>query len=675
MARLAMRWMAVAICAAWLGLAESALAVDADEAIGFERTPPRLSFTDGDVSFLRLGADEWTPASVNTPLAAGDELYTADAANLEIQVAARAYVRAGENTQLGVASLEPDYLQLRVTSGTVSLDLRSLKAGQTFELDTPNAAFTVERTGYYRLEVDGDTTTFASRRGGRATLTPAIGEPFVIAASEQVVVTGDDAPQIETYAAAELDAWDRWNYARTDEQIEAVSARYVPASVYGVGDLDHYGDWRIVPTYGPIWVPRGVAAGWAPYSTGRWLWDPYYRWTWVDNAPWGWAPYHYGRWVRVSGYWGWCPGPIVARPYYAPALVGFYGGGGFSIGIQIGTPYLGWVALGWGEPLIPWWGPARFRARPRWAGWGGPHYVNKVVVKNKTIIKVKDIRVYQNAHERDAFVTVNRNDFGRRDRKDVHFGRGKPDDFKPVYGDLSVRPDRSSLVPTHRSADRPPRDTWMRPVVATREPRRDPTPDLEPRRGSAKSAPGASRSKQGERGAGPDAAPPVRLATPPREGRRTAASGRPPFGKRSETERAMPPPAPRFERRAPSESGSSTPRVSQERKPRAAAPTPPGARTTRPGEGSQAKQRSRTAPPPTTAPRERVAPPARDLPGEPANRVFRPRHKQQASPQSQQPRSGARGKKGGSYGDAREGAPVGGAGGPGGKQPGPSRGR
>jgi len=663
--------MTVAFCAAWLGIAEPGIAADADEAIGFERTPPRLSFTDGDVSFLRLGAEDWAPALVNTPLAAGDELYTAEAANLELQVATRAYVRAGENTQLGVASLEPDFLQLRITSGTVSLDLRSLKAGQTFELDTPNAAFTVERTGYYRVEVDGDVTTFTSRRGGRATLTSATGQPFVIAASEQVVVTGDDEPQVESYAAAELDPWDRWNYARTDEQLDAVSARYVPTSVYGVGDLDHYGDWRIVPTYGPIWVPRGVAVGWVPYSTGRWLWDPYYSWTWVDDAPWGWAPYHYGRWVYVSGYWGWCPGPIVARPYYAPALVGFYGGGGFSVGIQIGTPYVGWVALGWGEPLIPWWGPARFRAYPRWAGWGGPHYVNTVIVKSKTVIRVKDVKFYQNAHERDAFVTVDRRYFGRRDHENAHYKRGKPDGFKLVYGDLSVRPDRSSLVAERGSAHRPANDTWMRPVVATRQPHRDPTPEFEPRRGGAKSAPGASRSGQGA----PDAAPPVRVTAPPREGKRITASGRPPFGKHGESERAMPPPAPRYERRASSEGGSAAPRASQERT-RATAPAPPAPSRAKAGERPQAARPQRAASPPSAATREHAPPSARELPGEPANRIFRPRQTHQAISPGPAPetRSGGRARSNGPSREAVDSA-IGGGGGGGGRHPGPARGR
>ena len=58
------------------------------------RTPPRLSYTNGDVSFWRPGAQDWAPAQVNTPLAPGDELYTAHEGNLELQVGGRAFVRA-----------------------------------------------------------------------------------------------------------------------------------------------------------------------------------------------------------------------------------------------------------------------------------------------------------------------------------------------------------------------------------------------------------------------------------------------------------------------------------------------------------------------------------------------------------------------------------------------------
>ena len=87
-------------------------------------------------------------------------------------------------------------------------------------------------------------------------MTPAAGESVPIAANEQVVVTGTDAPQVETYAAPELDAWDRWNYARTDDQLDAVSARYVPSGVYGADDLDRL---RRLEGGAELWRALGAA--------------------------------------------------------------------------------------------------------------------------------------------------------------------------------------------------------------------------------------------------------------------------------------------------------------------------------------------------------------------------------------------------------------------------------
>ncbi len=668
MARRNPGWLVSVLCGALLA-APPARAAESDEEIGFERTPPRLAFVDGEVSFWRPGAGDWAPAQVNTALAAGDELYTTEAANLELQVGAAAFVRAGENTQLGLTSLEPDFLQLRVTEGHVSLDLRNRRASQTVEIDTPNAAFTVEHTGYYRIEVDGETTTFTSRRGGRATVTTAAGTSAAVAPSEQVVVSGADAPGLETYAAPELDAWDRWNYARTDDQLDAVSARYVPAGVYGVDSLDHHGDWRLVPTYGAVWVPRRVPVGWAPYSTGRWMYDPYYGWTWVDDAPWGWAPYHYGRWVYVSGYWGWCPGRVVVRPYYSPALVAFYSGGGFSIGVSIGGPHVGWVALGWGEPLLPWWGPVGFRGVPRWAGWGGPRVVNKVVIKQKTVINVRDIRHYQNAGVRDAIVAVERDHFGRRSSGERRFTRADPGRFKPVHADLPVKPDRTSLVAAAGSARRPGRELRERSVVAVREPRLDPAPDLASPRGSRR----ASAGSRGEGGEPRGATPPTRMVQPTREGGRVASSRRPPFGRSGATERSITPPAPRFEEvrrelerrdrvekprrddakrsRAPAapvvgpertrerlpraESRSASPAgPSRSRGPVQPAPAQPEPRAD--GRSRGAEVRRERSPAPVDI--ERRSPSRRELPGEPANRVYRQHSGRAPGPQESAPR-------------------------------------
>src|SRR5574337_1506646 len=106
-----------------------------------DQAPARLSFTDGQVSFWRPGAAEWAQAPINTPLVPGDELATGSPGTLELQIGARSFIRAWANTQLGLESQEPDFLQVKVTAGTVSFDLRTLESGRseehTSELQSP----------------------------------------------------------------------------------------------------------------------------------------------------------------------------------------------------------------------------------------------------------------------------------------------------------------------------------------------------------------------------------------------------------------------------------------------------------------------------------------------------------------------------------------------------------
>src|SRR5262249_60780514 len=131
------------------------------------------------------GAQEWAQAQVNIPLAAGDELYTGSPGNLELQIGSRAYVGAWASSQPGLTNHEPDFLQFKVTAGHVSFDIRTIEPGHTVEIDTPNAAFTVEQAGYYRVDVSADQTSFITRRGGRATVTPASGQSAAVSPSEE----------------------------------------------------------------------------------------------------------------------------------------------------------------------------------------------------------------------------------------------------------------------------------------------------------------------------------------------------------------------------------------------------------------------------------------------------------------------------------------------------------
>ena len=101
----------------------------------------------------------------------------------------------------------------------------------------------------------------------------------------------------------------------------------------------------------------------------------------------------------------------VVQPAYAPALVGFFGAPGISVSIAAPLPFVSWCALGFGEPVIPWWGGNRWAGRPYWGGWGGPHIVNNVVVNNFS--SPGTFTRYQNFGVRNAVVGVDRGRFGR----------------------------------------------------------------------------------------------------------------------------------------------------------------------------------------------------------------------------------------------------------------------
>jgi hypothetical protein len=132
----------------------------AQETEWHDTTPPRLSLADGSVSFWRPGAQDWTRARVNTPLTAGDELYTSEYANCEVQIGPHAFVRTGEGASLRINDVEPNYLQLGASSGNLSMDIRELPPGQSMEVDTPNAVLTIDRPGYYRINVEHDAASF-----------------------------------------------------------------------------------------------------------------------------------------------------------------------------------------------------------------------------------------------------------------------------------------------------------------------------------------------------------------------------------------------------------------------------------------------------------------------------------------------------------------------------------
>ncbi|HKV04903.1 MAG TPA: DUF6600 domain-containing protein [Candidatus Acidoferrales bacterium] len=320
----------------------------------------RVSFIHGDVSSQRGDNGDWVAVTLNAPISPDDRVATGEKSRAELQLDYADSLRMADSATVKVATLARTHIQLQVGQGLVSYSV--LKGSEAdSEIDTPNAAIHPQGPGQYRILVNSDAETEVTVRDGSADVSTPQGSTHVDR-GEMVTVQGTDNPQYKTEAALGKDDWDSWNDERNHRIDSAESWRKTDRYYTGSEDLDDYGKWSEVPDYGPVWIPNSEGPDWAPYRDGRWVYEPYYGWTWVSYEPWGWAPYHYGRWFVYGGDWAWWPGPVVAYPAYypvwSPAYVSFFGfgGGGFGFGFGAGFGSVGWLPVGPCDPFFPWFG-------------------------------------------------------------------------------------------------------------------------------------------------------------------------------------------------------------------------------------------------------------------------------------------------------------------------------
>ncbi|MBV9765173.1 MAG: hypothetical protein JOZ48_10050 [Acidobacteriaceae bacterium] len=467
----------------------------------------RLNYMSGNVSMEPAGADDWVPATINRPFTTGDYLYTDQGSQAELHMDV-AVMRMGQQTSFGFLNVNDGTVQIKLSEGDMYIRVRNFGQGQVFEVDTPNAAVTLLSNGVYRFRVDPNgNMSYIAIRNGQAEITGG-GQAFNLGYGQSATLTGTDELSYDVETVPAPDQFDEWCVQRDNHEARLVTARYLPPTVIGYEDLDDYGGWQQAPTYGAVWYPRQVEVGWAPYHRGHWAWMEPWGYTWVDDSPWGFAPFHYGRWAYVGSRWGWCPGPMAVgvgvsvgvnvgvgygggyvRPYYAPALVAFFGGSGFSASISVGFGggfgggvSMGWVPLGFGEVYSP---PYQV----------SQNYFRNVNVSNTTINKTVNItNVYNTTYVNKTVNVTNVTYANMRAPNAVMampqsaFASGRPvaEVARPVPAAQVARiqvasaavvappvaPTREALMPTagSRPAPRPAAQVMQRQVVAKNTP-------------------------------------------------------------------------------------------------------------------------------------------------------------------------------------------------------------
>ena len=315
----------------------------------------RIASQSGAVSFRTSADTQWSVASPNYPVSAGDAFWTEPTARAELEISASRIDLSGQ-TEFDVTTLDTGGLQAVAPQGELYVHLVDLAANEVWSVQTPRGM--VRMTGSGRYDIVAGTTeqpTTVTVLDGAAEI-DGPGVSLAIAAHQTATVTGS-GPFQGSVGPAVRDAFLAARLAAErppSPPPEAIRAQLT--AMPGAEDLASYGEWSEAPDYGDVWYPS-VAVGWVPYQEGEWAYVAPWGWTWVDSAPWGFAPFHYGRWAHIGNRWGWVPGGerTGERSVYAPALVTFIGfSAGAAMGAAIAGHAIGWVPLGPGEAYHPW---------------------------------------------------------------------------------------------------------------------------------------------------------------------------------------------------------------------------------------------------------------------------------------------------------------------------------
>ncbi|HEV2245858.1 MAG TPA: DUF6600 domain-containing protein [Terriglobia bacterium] len=440
----------------------------------------RLNFSQGSVSFRPAGEDDWVTAVPNRPMVTGDDLWADEDSRAEVHVGSAA-LRLGSRTGITFLELDDHTTQIRLAQGSLILRVRHVDDDDSYEVDTPNLAFSLLQPGEYRVDVSEDgSQTITTVWHGRGRVTGG-GFTYNVIANQAATFNGNqDHLDYDLGQVPNSDDFDSWAFDRDDREDHADSANYVSREMTGYEDLDANGDWSYVAGYGECWRPRAVAVGWAPYRFGHWVYVGPWGWTWVEDEPWGFAPFHYGRWAFVNSGWFWVPGPVVVRPVWAPALVAFVGGGpGFHFSAGVGV---GWFPLAPGEVYVPGYHVSR-------------GYVNNVNITNTTVSVTRVTNVYNttivnrtttinnvtyvNQHVNGGVTVVSHDAFVNARPVAQNVMRVDQHELAaaPVSRVAAVEPAHTSVVGSGRPVSaRPPASVISRPVVAVRTPPAPPRP-------------------------------------------------------------------------------------------------------------------------------------------------------------------------------------------------------
>jgi len=271
----------------------------------------RITFIEGQLLRYVYDEQDWVATVKDAPFGQEDAVYSGDTGKAEFKMPDGVWVRTGSDTQMQVMVLGNDLMEIDVASGTARFYNKSQKS--LVKVTTPFGYVLARQGTAFDLYVGDDSAEIISLDGkvdfivgDKETRHTVEAGGASIISDGRVAVLGD----------GKVDAsWDEWNLEREElwtqrVQVRGESIDNLPADLrYEAFDLDRSGKWVQVyyeGAYRKLWRPAQVAAGWQPFTGGRWtVWREDN--VWIPGEPFGYVTHHYGNWVYTNSAWYWAP--------------------------------------------------------------------------------------------------------------------------------------------------------------------------------------------------------------------------------------------------------------------------------------------------------------------------------------------------------------------------------
>ncbi len=275
----------------------------------------RVSKLEGDLLILRPHGEDWEYASINDIVEEGCILQTSENSYARLETEKGILIFIDENTKIKVETLDKDHDDREYDA--IFEVIKGRLIGKVQKRIGWDVYLSLKNPITEAILPEGSGAEVKTFRSGTFYIKDIKGKIQLRTPNDVTYIDRGEIVQVdpEGYIAFRSsfsewveDDFETWCYSSFKAP---PPPPYLPPEVDVVYyDLDDYGEWIFVPTYGYVWRPF-VHGHWRPYYYGHWTFSISFGWVWVSYEPWGWIPYHYGRWEYVPGYgWVWIPGTV-----------------------------------------------------------------------------------------------------------------------------------------------------------------------------------------------------------------------------------------------------------------------------------------------------------------------------------------------------------------------------